>query len=313
LIIQYKNAVYHIMNRGLNKRDIFYSKKDYLRFYGLIEESYKRWHIEVLAVCLMKNHYHLCIRTPEANLSRVMRHVNGVYTQGFNKAHRQDGPLFRGRYKAIIVEEQEYLAQVIRYIHLNPVTAKIVKNPTDFEWSTHKYYMNKGKVPAWFGKNRIKEWFKSSKDFNDFVMEGNDKFIENVYKRKRWPVVLGTQEFIDEVRKKAGTISKENVREDLDYIRPTVEQVITAVSKIYSIPHTGIFTGIRGESNEARKVAQWLLKEKCDFTYQEIADTFSHGSKKTAAWACNEVKELAKTNKKTILKIKKIEKTLKSN
>jgi putative transposase len=311
--IQYKNAVYHVMNRGLNKQPIFYTKLDYIRFYDLIHECYKRWRIEVFALCLMKNHYHLCLRTPDANLSRVMRHINGVYTQGFNKVHGCDGPLFRGRYKAIVIEEQEYLAQVIRYIHLNPVKAKMVEDPKDFEWSTHKFYMQGGRVPEWFRKNIIKKWFKNSKSFHEFVLAGNDKFIEDAYKRKRWPVVLGTQEFIDQVRKETGSIGKENVKEDLGYVRPTIEQVIASVSNVYGVPHIGILTGIRGVPNESRKVAQWLLREKCNFTYREIADVFNHGSTKTVAWACSEVKKLEKTNRKTKSRLKKIDKLLECN
>jgi putative transposase len=310
LRIQYPNAVYHIMNRGLNRRPIFYDQRDYIKFFDLLEEAWKRWRIEIFAVCLMKNHYHLCLRTPEENLPRIMRHINGVYTQFFNRSRKRDGPLFKGRYKAILIEEQEYLSQVIRYIHLNPVAAKLVKNPQDFEWSTHKMYLHQSKTPDWFKKNCVKEWFGSAKSFQEYVLEGNDNFIENVYKKKRWPLVLGTQEFIDRVKKKSGLVTKENVRKDLEYVRPTLEQVLQAVGSVYNMPLTALVNGQRGLANEGRKVSQWLLREKCDFPYKEIAKIFGHGSIKTVSWACCEVRQLIESNKKTKSRLKKIERVL---
>jgi putative transposase len=77
------------------------------------------------------------LKNPKGNLSRVMRHIDGLHTQRFNRHHRRDGPLFRGRYKAILVDEDEYLAQVVRYIHLNPIEASVVKQPEEYHWSSH--------------------------------------------------------------------------------------------------------------------------------------------------------------------------------
>ena len=105
LRIEYPGAVYHVMNRGLVWQPVFRDPTDYETFLQVVSDAHALWGIEVLAYCLMGNHYHLCLRTPTANLGRVMRHVNGLYTQRFNRAHRRDGPLFRGRYKAMVVVE----------------------------------------------------------------------------------------------------------------------------------------------------------------------------------------------------------------
>ena len=94
-------------------------------FLNLLSEIHRRYRVEIHCYCLMDNHYHLLIRTPLANLSRAMRHLDGIYTQRFNRQTRTDGPLFRGRYKSILVECDNYLLQLSRYIHLNPVQAKI--------------------------------------------------------------------------------------------------------------------------------------------------------------------------------------------
>jgi putative transposase len=106
LRIEYPNAFYHVMNRGLSRREIYLGDDDYEIFLGVLKETSKLFDIRVLAYAFMPNHYHLLIQTPKANLSRAMRHLNGVYTQRFNRFHNNDGPLFRGRYKAILIQEE---------------------------------------------------------------------------------------------------------------------------------------------------------------------------------------------------------------
>jgi putative transposase len=149
LRIQFPDAVYHVMNRGAARQATFAGDANYQAFLDTVAEAHRLWGIEVFAYCLMGNHYHLCLRTPRGNLSRVMRHVDGLYTQRFNRSHRRDGTLFRGRYKAILVEESEYLAVVIRYIHLNAVDAGIVKMPEDYRWASHRYYRETKGAPSW--------------------------------------------------------------------------------------------------------------------------------------------------------------------
>lgn len=134
--IEFKNAWYHVMNRGRRKENVFLIKSDYYHFVNLLDESAELWNVNICAFCLMPNHYHLLLQTPDANLSRFMRHVNGVYTQRFNRFHKTDGALFRGRFKSILVGEQNYLLDLIRYIHFNPVKAGLVKMPGDYCWSS---------------------------------------------------------------------------------------------------------------------------------------------------------------------------------
>ena len=117
LRIEYPDAWYHVINRGRRREKIFSGIKDYTLFIGLLKESCYMWHVRIGAFCLMPNHYHILIQTPEGNISRCMRHINGVYTQRFNRVHGFDGPLFRGRYKSILVEAETYLLELLRYIH----------------------------------------------------------------------------------------------------------------------------------------------------------------------------------------------------
>jgi len=122
--IQYENAFYHVMIRGRGRRWIYHSRAYYEAFLQTLEESHDRFDARFHAYCLMGNHYHLLVETPLANLGRIMRHINGVYTQRHNRLKKTDGPLFRGRYKSILVDEDAYLLQVSCYIHRNPLEVK---------------------------------------------------------------------------------------------------------------------------------------------------------------------------------------------
>ena len=141
LRIEYPGAWYHVMNRGRRNVDIFSDRVDFESFVTLLHKCVELWGVKVSAYCLMSTHYHLLIQTPLGNLSRAMRHLNGVYTQYYNRRHGCDGSLFRGRYKAIVVEEDSYLLELVRYIHLNPLRAGMVEALDDYIWSSHAGYM----------------------------------------------------------------------------------------------------------------------------------------------------------------------------
>ena len=136
LRIEYEDAYYHVMNRGRGRQCIFPDERYYDEYLKCLSEAHKRFGIEIHAFCLMGNHYHLLIKTPRANLGRAMRHIDGVYTQRYNRLKKTDGSLFRGRYKSIVIDASSYLLQVSRYIHRNPVELKkpLVKKIENYPW-----------------------------------------------------------------------------------------------------------------------------------------------------------------------------------
>jgi len=138
LRIEYENAVYHITTRGNARQDIFLDDEDRLGFLKILQDVVARYNWVCHAYCLMSNHYHLLVETPDANLSRGMRQLNGVYTQAFNRRHDRVGHLFQGRYKAILVEKEGHLLELARYIVLNPVRAKLIRHPRDWRWSSYR-------------------------------------------------------------------------------------------------------------------------------------------------------------------------------
>ena len=149
LRIEYPGAWYHVMNRGRRAEKIFHYTYDYRMFVELLEEASEMWNVRISAYCLMLNHYHILLQTPEANIARNMRHINGVYTQRFNRRHTCDGALFRGRYKSLLVSAETHLLQLVRYIHRNPVKAGLSEKLESYIWSSHKGYLSKSRKWNW--------------------------------------------------------------------------------------------------------------------------------------------------------------------
>ena len=152
LRIEFSDAWYHVLNRGRRRESIFRETKDYEIFLQTVQEACEFWHLRVAAFCLLSNHYHLLVQTPNANLSRCLRHIDGVYTQRFNRRHGYDGPLFRGRYKALLIEADPYLLQLVRYIHRNPLEAGLAKTLNDYPWSSHQGYLSRSSKWKWLYK-----------------------------------------------------------------------------------------------------------------------------------------------------------------
>lgn len=146
LRIQYPGAVYHVMNRGNGRQAIFADAADARRFMQLLEEIAAPLDWRFHAYCLMTNHYHFVLHTPHANLSAGMQALSARYTQDFNRRHARDGQLFRGRFRAILVERESYLVPLVRYVVLNPVLANVVADPAAWRWSS--YRATAGLAPA---------------------------------------------------------------------------------------------------------------------------------------------------------------------
>ena len=138
LRIEFPDALYHVTARGDRREDIYEDDQDRQAFLLILERVITQLNWTCYAWCLMDNHYHLLIQTPDGNLSKGMRQLNGVYTQASNRRHRRVGHLFQGRFKAILVDSDAYLLELARYVVLNPVRAGRVKKPADWTWSSYR-------------------------------------------------------------------------------------------------------------------------------------------------------------------------------
>ena len=149
LRIEFPGAIYHVTSRGDRREPIFEDDEDRRAFLVAVGQTMERFDALVLAYCLMDNHYHLVIHTQRANLSRLMQRLNGVYTQSYNRRHAKEGHLFQGRFKGILVDENAYLLEVCRYVDLNPVRARMVRDPGNWHWSSYAAHVGKTAAPEW--------------------------------------------------------------------------------------------------------------------------------------------------------------------
>lgn len=138
--LHFPGAVYHVIHRGNDRQEVFFSEDDRERFLALCQEACRRFEWRVHAYCLMANHCHLVVQVGSVPLSKIMHNISFRYTQYINKKHQRIGHLFHGRYKSILVDKDSYLLELIRYIHLNPVRAGLVQRPEDHVWSSHREY-----------------------------------------------------------------------------------------------------------------------------------------------------------------------------
>ena len=149
LRIEFPGAVYHVTARGDRRESIFVDDEDRVALLAIVEQGLDRFDAQMLAYCLMGNHYHFVLHTRSANLSLLMRHINGVYSQRFNRRHGLVGHLLQGRFKAILVDRDAYLLEVCRYVELNPVRATLVGDPAEWPWSSYRSHVGLTGGLAW--------------------------------------------------------------------------------------------------------------------------------------------------------------------
>jgi REP element-mobilizing transposase RayT len=294
------------MNRGRARQSTFVDEADDQAFLDTLAEAHRLWGIEIFGYALMGNHYHLCLRTPRGNLSRVMRHLDGIYTQRFNRRHRRDGTLFRGRYKAILIDADEYLAAVVRYIHLNAVEAGLVQMPEDYLWASHRYYVQAKGAPGWLDTCPVLAQLGGRQAFHEFVLSGNEESLKKYYESKRQSPVLGREAFIERLGGPGARAAREHPRYERRVVEIGPERVINEVEREFKVAREEIFLGVRGRENEARKVALYLVKRCCDRTLAEMAEYFGIGNYSTVSWNCRAIESRMAKDKKLSDRIEKI-------
>ena len=203
LRIEFSGAIYHVTSRGNAREDICLDDTDRAMFLGVLAEVISRFDWRCHAYCLMGNHYHLLIETPEPNLSKGMRQLNGVYTQRFNRRHGRVGHVFQGRYKAILVERDSYLKELARYVVLNPVRAKRVQHPGDWPWSSYAMTAGKAASPVWLSTDWLLGQFGSQREraqnaYVRFVEEGQG--LPSLWTNLQQQIYLGSHEFIERLQ-----------------------------------------------------------------------------------------------------------------
>ena len=203
LRLEFAGALYHVTSRGDRREDIYDSDADRELFLSILGDVCERFNWQCHAYCLMSNHYHLLIETPDANLSKGMRQLNGVYTQSYNRSNDKVGHLFQGRYKAILVEKESYLLELARYIVLNPVRAEMVRSARDWPWSSYRATCGQVVKPDWLNTDWLLASFgktkgRAIKGYKAFVSQG--KGLPSPWSALRNQVFLGTESYLEEMQ-----------------------------------------------------------------------------------------------------------------
>ena len=302
LRIQYPDAWYHVMNRGRRGEKIFGNKEDYWSFVDLLKEIDDVFHVKVAAYCMMTNHYHLFIQTPDANLSRSMRHLNGVYTQRYNRKHGHDGQLFRGRYKSIVVESDTYALELIRYIHRNPMEAGIVDTLQKYPWSSHKPYLSNAKKWNWLHKDYILKLFSKSKPesirlYKRFVLKETPEEINRIFGRRKLPPVLGSKSFVEKIKERYFTLKDFEEIPETKSLAPDVDKIKSHVCRAYSIKEDDLYVTRRGVFNEPRNVAIYLTRRLRNETLRQVGEQFRIKKCSTVSSIVGRVKSMMKADR----------------
>lgn len=253
-----EGAWHHVMHRGARREAIFRSDEHCLLFLRSLDEAVERFGLEVHAYALMPNHYHLLARTPRANLSRAMRHVNSTYTQRLNLRHGWDGALFRGRFRSQLVEEERYLDHLFAYVHLNPFRARLARRLDEPCWTSLRAYLGVERAPGWLETRFFTERFGGAAAIAEVV---------RAFRKggRSWPAALdldsGWLRGVDASASPGARAVAMN----------TADGVLRAVAEIAGCPVTDLKRAQLGRgANPARRLAVWALAQEQAYSHGEI-------------------------------------------
>ena len=272
LRLEFPGALYHVTARGDRREPIYECDRDRFVFIDLLAREVQQQHWLLYAYCLMPNHYHLLVETPEANLVAGMRRLNGAYTQSFNRRHERVGHVLQGRYKAILVEKDAHLLELARYVVLNPVRANLVRDPAEYAWSSLRATLGEIPGPPWLAAHRLLALFgdelgRARAGYLRFVAAGIG--IPTPWTGVRGQICLGGEAFLRHVEKLAQRRPPHGIPcEQLHPSRPTAEAVLDAVARAYRISRRAV---LEKAPPAAFRHAVYLLRRRANLSLCEVA------------------------------------------
>lgn len=254
---------HHVFLRGARKAPIFADDEDCLAFLSLLEDASGRYGIEVHAYSLMPNHYHLLLRSRHGLLSRGMAFLNGMFTKHMNARHDGwDGPVFRGRFSSKLVEHEPYLVELLAYIHLNPVSARLVKRPDDECWTSHRAYMGLMSCPPWLQVDALLALYGGRAVLDQ-------RLQQIMLGAEAWPADRALDLAAFWAGKEPASPSESPWQAEDG--QAGAEQVLARVSALTGVEAEALAEGVRGRrGNPARRFAIWALARGTTLTHKQI-------------------------------------------
>jgi REP element-mobilizing transposase RayT len=279
LRIQYEGAFYHVISRGNAGRYLYMSGEDRDYFVRLLGRGAKKYEVEVYAYCVMGTHYHLLIQTIKANLSDFMHFLGSSYGS-FITRKGVIGHVFAGRYKAICIQREEYFLTVSRYIHLNPVEAKIAGKPGDYRWSSYSLFVDNRRIPAWLNQDWLLEYFgpgagEAKSRYKEFIESVCDDPPPYPHEDVVAQTILGNEEFVKTIK---SIVNKETKPAEVTgkkrLARPlTLKEMHDAVCSYYGLSDLTGCDGDRKQLNrQVRKSFVYLARENTPASNKEISE-----------------------------------------
>lgn len=314
LRMQYEGALYHVTARGNERKKIYLNQADYKQFLAYIKAAEEKYGIELHCYVLMGNHYHMLIETPSANLSKAMHHINSSYTAYINRKRNRVGHLFQGRYKAIVIDKENYLLELSRYIHLNPVRARMVEKPQEYPYSSYKAYVSKDRNEI-VTQELILEMISrhredAKKKYKTYVESAIGKEIENPLKNVYGGMILGSTGFIKDILKK---LKKEVLRKgEISHRRALraiyeADEILNVISDYFKTSPDEIR---ETRMPEVKKIAIYLMKRHTGATNREIGEKMGGLSNAAVAKIYQRLRKEIEADRKLRKTVTKVERKM---
>ena len=320
LRIEYPGAFYHVINRGNAGESIVASERDSVRFLEYLGKTVERFSIVIHTYCLMSNHYHLLVETPYPNLSLAIQWLSVSYATYFNRKHRRSGHLFQGRFKSILVDADEYLTSLSRYIHLNPVRAKVATKPEAYRWSSYPAFIGKTEAPVWLETERLLSNFGTKKrvasqNYKAFHDEIESEMLENPAKGLVGGLILGDGEFVDWVKKTflADRTDDSDIPQ-LKKLKPRISlgAIVQCLAVSFGVDEQQIREKGR-KGNSARDSAIYFARDLTGLSCKELGDFFGGISGAAITNRYNHIAAVVAQDKNFSHKLEQIEKRILNN
>jgi REP element-mobilizing transposase RayT len=278
--IEFEGAYYHVLSRGNERRDIFRTDADRVLFLQTLAEACARFDIDLFAYVLMPNHYHLLLRSRQANLSRAMHWFSGTYTRRFNNRHERSGHLFQGRFKSMLVENDAYVLQLSCYIHRNPLRAGLTQRLADYPWSSYVVYAYGHKAPEWLSIQLILNQFNVSNPHRAY-REKVQRYAQEekrLWEDFRHGFILGSEGFSALIRDRflpqhrAASVPQQlRLAKDQD-LKPILKAAADLLG--FDLPRLIVKRRLSGAEKEKRDLLLYWIWKAGRFTNEQIGSLF---------------------------------------